>query len=168
MATLYSYTSVTNNTWLNWNGANDNYAWSFTPTVSGTPTDIVLHLHSIVWTPIGNFYIKANKTIASSTYWTATWVTLTSWSNTITLTWWVSLTSWVQYWVYFERTSAVTDYPRIYNEYTSPPTEQLWRSTTNNIDPNTRYDSGVKNIGISMDVLGTTWATANSNFFMFF
>lgn len=152
--TLYTYTSTNNNTWLNWNNANDNYAWSFTPTASWTPTSLVLRMHSIVWTPTGNFYIKANKTAASTTYWTATWITLTSWTNTIRLTWWSALTSWTQYWVYFQRTSNSSNYPRIYNEYTSPPAQQFWRSSTSNIDPDTRYDSSSKNIWISMDLIG--------------
>lgn len=156
MANLYSYTSTNNNTWLNWNAANDNYAWSFTPTATWTPTNIILRLQSIVGTPTGNFYIKADKTAASTTYGTATWVTLSAWSNTIPLTWGTSITSWTTYWVFFERTSAVTSYPRLYNEYTSPPTEQFWRSTAANIDPDTRYDSWSKNIGMSMDITGTT------------
>lgn len=154
MASLYSYTSTNNNTWLNYNWANDNYAWSFTPTATWIPNELVVRLQSVIGTPTGNLYIKANKTIASATYWTASGVTLTTWSNSIALTWWATLTSWVQYWVYFERTSAATDYPRLYNEYTSPPTEQFWRSSSSNIDPDTRYDSGAKNIGVSMDING--------------
>lgn len=155
MASLYSYTSTNNNTGLNWNNNNDNYAWSFTPTVTGTPTEIVIRTSWITGTPTGNFYIKWDKTTASPTYWTASWITLTAWSNTIPITWWAQITAGVRYWIYFERTSSVSNYPNIYNEYTSPPTEQFWRSSSSNIDPDTRYDSGVKNIWISMDINGT-------------
>ena len=152
--TIYSYTSTNNNTGLNWNGATDKYAWSFTATASGIPTALVLRMQSIVGTPTGNIYIKADKTAASTTYATATGVTFTTGTNTITLTGGTLLTSGVTYWVFFERTSGSSDYFRIYNEYTSPPTEQFWRSTAANIDPDTRYDSGSKNIGMSMDVTG--------------
>lgn len=152
--TLYTYTSTNNNTGLNWNNANDRYAWSFTPTVTGTPTKVVLRMSSIWGTPTGEIYIKADKTLASTTYWSATGLTFTTWTNTITLTWWSSITSWVTYWVYFIRTSSSANYFRIYNEYTSPPTQQFWRPNASNIDPNVRYDSPTKNIGMSMDIIG--------------
>ncbi len=154
--TIYSYTSTNNNTGWNWNWANDNWAMSFTATATGIPDTLVLRMQSIIWTPTGNVYIKTDKTLASTTKASATWVTFTSWTNTIALTWWSTLTSWVQYWVYIERTSSVANYFRFYNEYTSPPAEQYWRSNASNIDPNTRYDSWSKNIGASMDI---TWYT---------
>lgn len=153
--TLYTYTSTNNNTGLNWNNANDRYAWSFTPTVSWTPTKLLLRMSSIVGTPTGEIYIKSDKTLASSTHWSATWITFTTWSNEIPLSWWVPLVAWTTYRVYFIRTSSSANYFRIYNEYTSPPTQQFWRPTASNIDPNTRYDSPTKNIWMSMDVIGT-------------
>ena len=103
--TIYSFTSTNNNTWLNWNNATDNYAWSFTASATWTPDEIVLRMQSITWTPTGDIYIKADKTAASTTYWSATWITFTSWTNTIALTWWSELTASTQYWVYFQRTS---------------------------------------------------------------
>ena len=150
--TLYSYTSTNNTTGLNWNAANDRYAWSFTPTVTWTPSKVILRMFSITWTPTGEIYIKADKTLASATYWTATWITFTTGTNTITLTGGSTITSWVTYWVYFIRTSNASNYFRIYNEYTSPPTQQFWRPNASNIDPNVRYDSASKNIGMSMDI----------------
>lgn len=154
--TMYTYTSTNNNTGLNWNAANDNYAWSFTPTASWTPTSLVLRMQSIVWTPTGNIYIKGDKTAASTTYGSATGVTFTSWANTIAITGWSAMTSGVTYWIYFQRTSDTSNYFRIYNEYTSPPAQQLWRSSASNIDPDTRYDSVSKNIWVSMDLTGTS------------
>jgi len=146
---IYTYTSTSNNTWLNWNWANDNYAWSFTATNAWIPTKLVLRINSIVWTPIWDFYIKSDKTIGSTTYASATWITLTSWTNTITLTWWITLTSWTKYWIYFSRTSTTSNYFRIYNEISSPPAwAELWRSSSSNIDPNTKYSD----LWISMDI----------------
>jgi hypothetical protein len=153
---LYTYTSTNNNTWLNWNNANDNYAWSFTTTAAWTPTTLVLRIQSITGTPTGNIYIKADKTAASTTYGTATWVTFTSGTNTITLTWTSALSNATTYWVYFQRTSNSSNYFRIYNEYTSPPAQQFWRPSASNIDPDTRYDSWSKNIGMSMTLNWTS------------
>ena len=161
MTTLYSYTSTNNNTGLNWNSTPDNYAWSFTPTVTGTPNQLVLRIASIVGTPVGDFYIKADKTAASTTHASATGVTISAGTNTISLSGGVQIDSGTRYWVYFARTSSINDYPRPYNEYASPPTEQFWRSSSAGIDPNTRYDSGVKNIGMSMDINGTTGASSS-------
>lgn len=154
MATLYSYTSTNNYTNLNWNGSNDNYAFSFTPTVTGIPTELVVRLRTNTGTPVGNFYIKADKTAASATFGTASGVSLVNGSNTIPLTDGAVITAGVTYWVYFERTSNTSNYPQLYNEYSSPPDQQFWRSSASNIDPDTRYDSGSKNIGASMDVNG--------------
>jgi hypothetical protein len=151
--TIYTYTSTNNNTWLNFNEANDNSAWSFTRTNAGIPTSLVLRMRSITWTPTGNFYIKWDKTIGSTTYRTATWVTITSLVSTIRLTWWSMLTAWNTYWVYFERTSNSSNYFRIYNEYTNPPAQQFWHSSASNIDPDVRYDSVTKNIWMSMDLI---------------
>jgi len=154
--TIYSYSSTNNNTGLNWNGASDFYAWSFTATASWTPTELVLRHQTVNGTPVGNFYIKADKTAASTTYASAIGHTTSSGTDTIALTGWTTLTSWVQYWILYERTSDTSNFFRIYNEYSSPPAEQLWRSSASNIDPNTRYDSGSKNIGISFNVNWTT------------
>lgn len=155
MATLYSYTSTNNNTGWNWNGANDNGAMSFTPTVSGTPTEFVFRIESITGTPTGNVFIKSNKTLGSTTLGQALGVTFTSGTNTIPLTSGVSLTAGVQYWVFIERTSNISNFFRFYNEYTSPPAEQYWISSAPNIDPDIRYDAPSKNIGASMDINGT-------------
>ena len=152
MATLYSYTSTNNNTGWNWNGANDNGAVSFTPTITWIPTQLIWRNFSVSWTPIVDIYIKSDKTDASTTYAQALWVTMTSGTNTINLTPMWQINSGTRYWVYMKRISNVSNFFRFYNEYTSPPSEQYWRSSASNIDPDIRYDSWSKNIGASMDI----------------
>lgn len=139
MATLYSQS--TQNTFSNFNDgtvANANYAWQFTPTASGTPTQVTLYAQGIVGTPTGNVYIKADKTIASTTYATATGVTFVTGSNVFTFTGATSITSGVTYWIYFQRTSASTVYPQL--QYDTAKTNfQTWKPSASNIDPNTLW-----------------------------
>jgi hypothetical protein len=169
MATLYSYTSTNNNTGWNWNGANDNGALSFTPTATGTPTQVVLRIATITGSPVIDLYIQGDKTIGSANYGSATGVSITAGTNTISISGGAQITSGTRYWIYIKRTSSISNYFNFYNEYTSPPTEQYWKSTASNIDPDSRYDSGVKNIGASMDVNGTlAGASANPAFLLKF
>lgn len=161
MATLYSQTSSNTNSNFNWNWANDAYAWSFVPSATGIPTQIILNVASITGTPTGNFYIKASNLIASATYWTAIGVTLSAWDNTITLTGWSSITSWGTYWVYFDRTSSSANVPAI--SYSTALTNYpVYRSLAANNDPTTLWFTN----DIRMQI--NWWTTAwNSSFLMF-
>jgi len=153
--TCYSYTSTGNNTGWNWNAPNDNGAFSFTPTTSCVPTQILLRVQSISGSPVGDVSIRADKASTSTGYGSASSVSFNAGTTTINLSGGSTINSGTRYWVYISRTSAVTDFFRFYNEYASPPSEQYWYSTASNIEPNTRYDSSVKNIGVSIDVIGT-------------
>lgn len=150
MATLYSQTSSTTFSNYNWNSANDNYAFNFTPIVTWTPNELVLDLNGISWTPVCDFHIKAAATIASPSLWGATWVTMTSWVNTITLTWWSSISSWTEYWVFMSRTSWSSDYPQIKQNWSSP-TKSLYRATAINSDPSTLWQT----TDVKMTINGT-------------
>lgn len=138
MATIYSQTTSNTSSAFNWNANNDHYAWSFVPTVSGTPWTLDLEVSSITWTPTCDFYIKADKTTSSATYWVATWITLSAGTNNITLSSWALLTAWVTYWVYMIRTSSTLNVPSI--SYDSWKTNYpVYRSTTSWTDPSTLW-----------------------------
>jgi len=162
MATLYAQTTQNTFSNFNWNGANDNYAWSFKPSVTGIPTSITINLAGISGTPTGNLYIKADKTAASTTYGTASSVTFTgSGDNIFTITGGSQITANTEYYVYFQRTSGSSAYPQIrYN--TSLTNYVTYRSTSSNVDPSTVWFS----YDITMTISGTT--ATNSNMLLFF
>lgn len=162
MATLYSQS--TQNTFSNFNDgtvANRNYAFQFTPTATGTPNQITLYLNGVIGTPTGEVYIKADKTIASTTYWTATGISFTTGTNVITLTGWTQISSWTGYWVYLRFTSNSSNYAQL--QYDNTKTAyQMWRPSASNIDPDTLWFTN----DIKVLLEGTT--ATNSNFLMFF
>lgn len=160
MSTLYSFTSTNNYTGLNWNAATDNYAFKFLASATGIPNQLVLRLFDVVGgTPTCNVYIKGDKTLASTTYGSATGVNLAAGTNTITLTGGAKITNGNYYWVYFQRTSSASVYPRIYNRATGGVLP-FYRSSASNIDPDTLYGS----YDVSMDINGTL-SSNGSNFF---
>lgn len=160
MTTFYSQTTSNTSSTFNWNANTDNYAWSFVPSVSGTPWTLTLNVTSITGTPTCDFWIKADKTAASATHWIASWVTLSAGDNVITLTSGALLTAWVTYWVYMWRTSSTLNVPSIsYDTWKANYT--VYRSTSSWVDPATLW--------FSNDIRMTLTSTPNTGgFFMFF
>lgn len=161
MATLYAQTTQNSFSNFNWNSNNDNYAWSFVPTATGVPTQLVISLQGVTGTPTGEFYIKSDKTFASTTYGSVTGVTLTSGVNTLTLSSGAQINSGTTYWVYFRRTSNSSNYPAIQFD-TGKTNYPIYRSTAINIDPATLWQT----FDIKMSINGTLPATGN--FFLLF
>lgn len=156
MATLYTQTSSNTSGNFNWNAANDNYAWSFVAATTWIPNQLVLNVASITGTPVGNFYIKADKTAASATYGSASWVTLASGDNTITLTGGATITAWGTYWVYFERTTNTSNVPSI--SYDSWKTNYpVYRSASSNIDPATSWFTNDIRMSINGTLVQSSW-----------
>lgn len=135
---IYAQTTSDNNATFNWNANTDSYAWSFVPSVSWVPDQLTLELSSITGTPVCDFYIKSDKTFVSTTYASATWVTLASGSNVITLTWWLTITIGTTYWIYMSRTSNISNVPTI--AYDSTKTNYpVYRATWAWVDPTTLW-----------------------------
>lgn len=135
---IYAQTTSDNNATFNWNANTDSYAWSFVPSVSWVPDQLTLELSSITGTPVCDFYIKSDKTFVSTTYASATWVTLASGSNVITLTWWLTITIGTTYWIYMSRTSNTSNVPTI--AYDSTKTNYpVYRATWAWVDPTTLW-----------------------------
>lgn len=157
MATLYTQTTQDTSSNWNWNAANDRYAWQFVPTASGTPTSIKLYTAGVTGTPTGEIYIKANKTLASTTHGSATGLTFTSGENTIVLASGVQIDSGTTYWVYFIRTSSAANYPSF--QYDSTKTNyEVWRPSASDSDPDTLWFTN----DIKMTIEGTAAAAATS------
>lgn len=160
MATLYWQTSSNTSSNFNWNSNTDSYAWSFVPTTTWIPTSLVLNVASITGTPVCDFYIKSDKTFSSSTYWSATGVTLSSGDNTITLSSWVQLSLWNTYWVYMSRTSNTSNTPSISYD-TWKTNYPVYRATSSWVDPTTLWFTNDIRMSVNGNVSG-------SNFLLFF
>lgn len=152
MATLYSFTSTGTN--ANFNDANfspQNFCWTFSPSTSGTPNQLVLRVNTVTGTPTGDFYIRNQNTASgATTYGSATGVTLTAGTNTITLTGGAQITAGGTYYCWFSRTSNSSNFPNIYANNSSPA-YNIYRAVGTS-DPNSLWFAG----DISFDVNGTT------------
>jgi len=164
MAVLYAQTTQNNFSNFNDNDATDNYAWQFVPTASGTPTNMVLSLQGVSGSPVCNFYIRANRTAASTTYATATSVSLTSGNNTITWSGASQINSGTTYWIYMAvTTNLAVGYPQIQYD-TAKNNYQIYRSSASNIDPDTFWQTN----DVKMTINGTLASTANPAFLLNF
>lgn len=165
MATLYS--QATQNNYSNFNDgtvANRNYAWEFVASATGTPTSMDIYLAGKNGSPTATFYIKADKTAASTTYATSSSVTFSgSGANTVTFTSGSEITSGVKYWVYMQVTTNSSNYPQIQYD-TSKANYKMYRPSASNIDPDTLWFT----YDIKMTITGTSPATNTGNFFLFF
>jgi hypothetical protein len=158
MATLY--TQTTQSTSSNFNDgtvANARYAWQFVPTTTGTPTNIKLYCQGIVGTATGEIYIKADKTLASTTYGSATALTFATGENSIALSSGAQITASTTYWVFFVRTTASTAYPQFQYD-TAKTTYHAWRPSASNIDPDTDWFT----FDIKMTIDGTAVSASNN------
>lgn len=135
---LYAQTTSNTSSNFNWNANNDNYAWSFVASASWVPNQLTLEVSSITGTPVCDFYIKSDKTLSSTTYASATGITLTSWSNNITLTWWTNIGAGVTYWIYMARTTNTSNVPAIAYD-TGKTNYPVYRSTSSWVDPSTLW-----------------------------
>lgn len=151
MATLYSHTSTETSGNCNWNVATDNYASPFVATGSGIPDQLVLRISSVTGTPTCNIFIRNQNTVSgATTYASASGVTLTSGTNTISLTGVASITATNTYYVWIARTSDTSNFPAPYFKTTGAAYTQ-YRAAAADSDPTTSWFTG----DISMDVNGT-------------
>lgn len=147
--TIYSATSIETNSNYNWNEATDNYAATFTPSTSGTPTKLWIHVLGIAGTPVGNFYIRNQNTVSgATTYATATGITLSAGQNVIYLTGGTALTASTTYYLWFARTTASTVYPQFQYKSTGASLTQ-YRATAINADPTTSWFTGDINFNLT-------------------
>lgn len=135
---IYSQTTSNTSGNFNWNANTDNYAWSFVPTVTWLPNQLTLEVSSITGTPICDFYIKSDKTFTSTTYASATWVTLSAGSNVISMTWLLTITVGITYWIYMSRTTNTSNVPSIAYD-TGKTNYPVYRSTSSWVDPTTLW-----------------------------
>lgn len=135
---LYAQTTSDNSAAFNFNGNTDSYAWSFVASFSWIPDQLTLEVSSITGTPVCEFYIKSDKFYFSTTYATASWVTLSSGSNVITMTWGTPIIAGDPYWIYMSRTSNTSNVPSI--AYDSTKTNYpVYRATWIWVDPDTLW-----------------------------
>lgn len=104
--TLYEQQAKNTYSNFNWNSSPDAYAWQWTPTASGTPTQIILPCHSVVGTATGDISIRSDRTSTSTSFGSATAITFVAGDNVIDLSGAAPVAAGSTYWVYFKRTSA--------------------------------------------------------------
>ncbi len=107
-AVLYSQLAQDDYSYFAYRGADERFAWEWTSTFDGTPTEISLFTEMVRGTPMGSICIRADKKAASTSFGCSGIVTFKAGENVIPLTGGVPVKAGVKYWVYYTRTSAGT------------------------------------------------------------